>query len=254
MKRRIRVLVVDDNELVRGGLRRMLESEKDMSVVGDCTDANVALSQVGTLSPDVILMDIDMPGMNGIEATRHLKRNGLNCKADVIVLAECTDYLIGALEAGAAGYLLKDTSSEGLVETIRQVHQKDQSPDENDDLVEQVELVIAQPTDALQLSSFAAQVEKTLQASIVETVGSWDGGTAITVLVERTSLENVLGRLWNIPGLERIEELPLARGFSSLVKKFRTLSGSRDISKRRLLIDLKEAAGIPSRELAVALN
>ncbi|NQT47653.1 MAG: response regulator transcription factor, partial [Chloroflexi bacterium] len=116
MKKHFRIVVVDDNELIRHGLCRMLESEKDMRVVGDFASADDAIQQVGTLSPDVVLMDVEMPGKNGIEATHHLKNNGLNCQAEVIILAECADYLIGALAAGAAGYIYKNVNGGELAQ------------------------------------------------------------------------------------------------------------------------------------------
>ena len=254
MKKGIRILLVDDSEVVRSGLRLMLEAEEDVDVVGDCTSADEALSQAGTLSPDVILMDMDMPGMDGIEATRCLKRNGLNCEADVIILAECTDYLVNALDAGAAGYLPKDMSRQELGQAIREVYEREHLPTDGDGFVEQVELLITQPADAAQLRRFAGQVETTLQASIVETVGSWHWGAAITVLLEHTRLAGVLDRLWSMPDLEKVEELPSTGVLPSLVGKFRTLLRSRTIpTKTRLLVTLKETS-VPEQELAAALN
>lgn len=253
MKKGIKILLVDDSEVIRSGLRLMLEAEEDVDVVGDCTSADEALSQAGTLSPDVILMDRDMPGMDGIEATRCLKRNGLNCEADVIILAECTDYLVNALDAGAAGYLPKDMSRQELGQAIREVYEREHLPTDGDGFVEQVELLIPQPADAAQLRRFAGQVETTLQASIVETVGSWHWGAAITVLLEHTRLAGVLDRLWSMPDLEKVEEVPTGV-LPSLVGKFRTLLRSRTIpTKTRLLVTLKET-NVPGQELAAALN
>lgn len=75
MKENIRVLLVDDRELVRRGLQSMLESEEDMGVVGDCATAEEAFSEIARLRPDIVLMDIRMPGMNGIEGSRHHERS-----------------------------------------------------------------------------------------------------------------------------------------------------------------------------------
>jgi len=116
----IRILLVDDHQVVREGLRHMLELEADMEVVGEAADAKEALTQVELLSPEVILMDIKMPGMDGIELTRQLKEKQPSC--NVIMLTLYDEYLAEAIEAGAAGYLLKDIKREELIRAIRAVH------------------------------------------------------------------------------------------------------------------------------------
>ena len=117
----IRILLVDDHQVVREGLRRMLELEADMEVVGEAGDAKEALTQVESLSPEVILLDIKMPGMDGIELTRQLKEKQPAC--NIIMLTLYDEYLTEAIEAGAVGYLLKDVKREELVRAIRAVHQ-----------------------------------------------------------------------------------------------------------------------------------
>jgi len=117
----IRILLVDDHQVVREGLRRMLELEADMKVVGEASNAKEALTQVESLSPEVILMDIKMPGVDGIELTRQLKEKQPSC--NIIMLTLYDEYLAEAIEAGAVGYLLKDVKREELVKAIRAVHQ-----------------------------------------------------------------------------------------------------------------------------------
>jgi len=117
----IRIVLVDDHQVVREGLRHMLELEADMEVVGEAADAKEALTQVESLSPEVILMDIKMPGEDGIELTRQLKEKQPAC--NVIMLTLYDEYLAQAIEAGAVGYLLKDIKREELVRAIRAVHQ-----------------------------------------------------------------------------------------------------------------------------------
>ena len=121
MKKPIRIFLVDDHQVVCEGLRRMLDLETDMEVVGEATDAKEALTQVELLSPEVVLMDIKMPGVNGIELTQQLKEKQLSC--NVIMLTMYDEYLAKAIEAGAAGYLLKDVKREELVKAIRALHQ-----------------------------------------------------------------------------------------------------------------------------------
>ncbi len=117
----IRILVVDDHQVVREGLRRMLELEENMEVVGEAAEAKEVFSQVELLSPEIILMDIKMPGMDGIELTRQLKEKHPSC--NVIMLTLYDEYLTQAIEAGAVGYLLKYIKREELVRAIRAVHQ-----------------------------------------------------------------------------------------------------------------------------------
>jgi len=117
----IRILLVDDQQVVREGLRRMLELESDMEVVGEVGEAKEVLTQVEALSPEVILMDIKMPGIDGIELTRQLKEKQF--PGSIIMLTLYDEYLSQAIEAGAVGYLLKDIKREELVRAIRTAHQ-----------------------------------------------------------------------------------------------------------------------------------
>jgi len=148
----IRILLVDDHQVVREGLRHMLELEADMEVVGEASDAKEALTQVELLSPEVILMDIKMPEVDGIELTRQLKEKQPSC--NIIMLTLYDEYLTKAIEAGAVGYLLKDVKREELVRAIRAVHQG-RSP-----------LNLSLSRD--QLAEFAAPPESKQRASLSE--------------------------------------------------------------------------------------
>jgi DNA-binding NarL/FixJ family response regulator len=116
----IRVLVADDHAAIRAGMRLMLEQADDIEVVGEAADGAVAIRQTRALRPDVVLMDIRMPGTDGIQATREITAAGL---ADVLILTtfDLDDYLFGALRAGAAGFLLKSVEPAALVEAVRRV-------------------------------------------------------------------------------------------------------------------------------------
>jgi len=253
MGKHIKILLVDDNEVFRQGLRYLLDSEKDMEVVGDCGTAESAFSRLETLSPDIILMDIHMPGIDGVQATWKLKRDGLSYDGDVIVLAESADYLLGALAAGAAGYLLRDSNPEELSQAIRQVYQNGHSAEQSDCFVEQVELVVPLAADAARLQSFARQVETVLQASILQTVGSREQGTAITVSTGRVPLADVAERLCHIPDLEKVEELPSARGFGRFLGRFRVPRRETTVPTARFRATFKETS-IAAERFAVASN
>ena len=119
----IRVLIVDDQALVRTGFRMILEIEPDLHVVGEAADGDQAVAQVAALEPDVVLMDVRMPGTDGITATRRIMADA-SCEARVVMLTtfDMDEYVYEALKAGASGFLLKDVQPELLVAGIRAVH------------------------------------------------------------------------------------------------------------------------------------
>jgi DNA-binding NarL/FixJ family response regulator len=117
----IRILLADDHGVVRKGLRFLLESQPGMEVVGEAADGRDAVRLAETVSPDIVIMDIAMPMLNGIEATAQILRR--NARLGVIILSMHADedYLLSALNAGAKGYLLKDSADEDLVGAIHAV-------------------------------------------------------------------------------------------------------------------------------------
>jgi DNA-binding NarL/FixJ family response regulator len=121
----IRILLADDQELVRMGLRLVLSAFDDLEVVGEAADGSEAVLQVDRHRPDVVLMDVRMPGTDGITATAAITEKFSAVRVLVLTTFEEDDYVFGALRAGAAGFLLKDASREKLVEAIRVVHAGD---------------------------------------------------------------------------------------------------------------------------------
>ena len=119
----IRVMLVDDQEMVRVGFRMILEADADMTVVGEAGDGAEAVEVVARARPDVILMDVRMPRMDGIEACEAICRDGGADGPRVMMLTtfDLDDYVHAALRAGASGFMLKDAPAEQLVEAIRQV-------------------------------------------------------------------------------------------------------------------------------------
>ncbi|MFB9313136.1 response regulator [Nocardioides plantarum] len=120
----IRVLLVDDQNLVRAGFRALLDSEPDLEVVGEAVDGAEAVSLAVALAPDVVLMDVRMPRVDGLEATARITADPGLAGTKVVVLTtfELDEYVFGALRAGAAGFLLKDVEPEALIEAVRLVH------------------------------------------------------------------------------------------------------------------------------------
>ena len=116
----IRVLLADDQALIRMGFRMVLDAEADIEVVGEAADGAAAITQANALNPDVVLMDIRMPGVNGIEATAEITRT-LDTKVLILTTFDLDEYAFGGLRAGASGFLLKDTRPAELIEAIRTV-------------------------------------------------------------------------------------------------------------------------------------
>jgi DNA-binding NarL/FixJ family response regulator len=118
---KIKVLIVDDHPVVRGGLRAMLTTDQTMEVVGESGDGAEAVTMVAEKEPNVVLMDIRMPNMDGVEATRRIKGEFPSTAVIVLTMYDSDTYVIDAMRAGASGYLLKDVSQELLLHTIRAV-------------------------------------------------------------------------------------------------------------------------------------
>jgi len=118
---KIKVLLAEDHKVVREGTRRLLESQSDLEVVGEASDGVEAVELAKKLKPEIIIMDVSMPRLNGIEATKQIKAIFPNIAILVLTGYDDDEYVFALLEAGAAGYLLKESSGEELVDAIRQV-------------------------------------------------------------------------------------------------------------------------------------
>jgi DNA-binding NarL/FixJ family response regulator len=117
----IRILIADDQELVRTGFRVVLDAEPDLEVVGEAADGLAAIDAVETLTPDIVLMDIRMPNLDGIEATRRIAGRDRAPRILILTTFDLDDYVFEALRAGASGFLLKDASAGELAEAVRVV-------------------------------------------------------------------------------------------------------------------------------------
>jgi DNA-binding NarL/FixJ family response regulator len=120
----IRILIADDHGIVRHGTRALLEKEPDMQVVGEAEDGRSAVALTGSLEPDIVVIDIAMPQLNGLEAAAQIVRRHPNVGVVILSMHEEEDYLVRALSAGVRGYLLKDTAQIDLVRAVRAVVRK----------------------------------------------------------------------------------------------------------------------------------
>ncbi|WP_426187207.1 response regulator [Microbacterium sp. TWP3-1-2b2] len=121
----IRVLLVDDQELIRVGFRLVLEAEADMTVVGEAGDGDEAVRRTKELRPDVVLMDIRMPGVDGIAATETIVSAMPDTRVLVLTTFDLDEYAFGAIRAGASGFLLKDAQRHEMTSAVRAVHRGD---------------------------------------------------------------------------------------------------------------------------------
>ena len=264
----IRVLLVDDHEIVRRGVRVMLEQAEDIEVIGDCASAEEASLQTEVFSPNIILMEVEMPGMGGIEATRLYCQKRMPGSAIILTLRE--DCMAEALDAGAVGYLLKDIKRQELAQAIRQVHNGElvidgrftlqgvekgleylsQGCDSSGTLVKEAELIILSPVDATRLFRFTSQIEGALEAIVAQQVGSWDRGTTITIQLRKvTPLLDILDKLGKMTDVEEVKDQPAAK---------HSPSGSPQNSivklqlrpRKKFLVTLKQASTAKQLELA----
>ena len=117
----IRVLVIDDHAILRSGLRMMLNAQVDITVIGEAADGRNGIAEALRLNPDVVLMDITMPDINGIDATREIKRRLPDVRILILTMHENEEYLFQGLRAGASGYILKEAADTELIQAIRTV-------------------------------------------------------------------------------------------------------------------------------------
>lgn len=120
--KKIKVLLVDDHAILRDGIRSLLEEEVDIEVIGEAEDGRAAVELVCSKNPDVVLMDIGLPLLNGLEATRQIKNDHPCVKVLVLTMHENEEYIRSMLAAGAEGYILKDAAAREVLHAIRTVH------------------------------------------------------------------------------------------------------------------------------------
>lgn len=118
----IKVLLAEDHKILRAGIKNLLQGEKDITLIGEADNGIDALRMAMELKPDIVLMDIGMPGLNGIEATKHIYQNTDSIKVIALSMHTEREFVIGMFKAGAKGYLLKDCTYEELIEAINSVY------------------------------------------------------------------------------------------------------------------------------------
>ncbi|MDO8188653.1 response regulator transcription factor [Conexibacter sp. JD483] len=210
MSERIRVMLVDDDHLLRSGLRAILSSDETIEVVGEAEDGRLAVQRGRHLQPDVVLMDVRMPDLDGIAATAELLAAAPQTKVIVLTTFEVDEYLFGALRAGASGFLLKRSSPEQLIAAIHAVADGDAllSPSVTRRLIERV---AAQPL--LQHGADARLDELTTrEREVLELVaqGLSNAEIAAALTLERTTIKTHVQRVLAKLGARNRVELVIA--------------------------------------------
>jgi len=258
----IRVLIADDHTLFRHGIISALTNNEDLEVVGEATDGLEAIEKTRKLDPDVVMMDIKMPGVDGIELTRQVKRKYPS--SNIIMLTLYDQYLAQAMEAGARGYLLKDIKRDELTNAIRKVHsgqvvigesikssalleykerlngKKDENENFND-WTEEIQIVLCPPIDARQLMKLANRTESELNSRVLQMVGSWQEGTIMTVIMNKAMTHrDILNIVNNMPEIEAVEEeYNVGQVNQQLIKKAKLMPKLRDRMRKTLFVTLK---------------
>jgi DNA-binding NarL/FixJ family response regulator len=194
----IRVLIVDDDDLMRAGLRAVLQSDDAIEIVGEADDGGKAVEQVRTLSPHVVLMDVRMPDVDGITATREVLDAAPETFVVILTTFEDDAYIFGALRAGASGFLLKRTSPEELVAAIHAVASGDSllSPSVTRRVIDRM---ARQPSPAYSTDRLARLTPREREVLQLIAQGLSNGEIAAALVVEestvKTHVKRILGKL-----------------------------------------------------------
>ena len=191
----IGVLLVDDHEVVRRGIGALLATEDSISVVGQAADGEEAIAQTAELEPDVILMDLEMPGIGGIEAIKRIVDSDPEAKILVLTSFAADDKVLPAIKAGASGYLLKDTGPEDLVEAIQHVDRGESSL--NPTIARKLLREVSQPPAGKQTADPLTERELEVLGLIAKGRSNQDIADELVIseATVRTHVSNILGKL-----------------------------------------------------------
>ena len=211
----IRVLLADDQALLRMGFGLVLDAEQDIEVVGEAADGRAAVSMAAALRPDVVLMDVRMPRMNGIEATEQIIAAQPECRVLILTTFDLDEYAFAGLRAGASGFLLKDTPPEGLVAAIRTVASGDAvvSPRVTRRMLELFGQRLPAPSAAEQADDEVLSVLTAREREVLGLVaeGLSNGEIAARLVVSEATVKTHVGKVLAKLGLrDRVQAVILA--------------------------------------------
>jgi two-component system, NarL family, response regulator LiaR len=186
----IRILIAEDQRIVREGLIALLEDESEIAIVGEASGGADAVELFARLQPDVVLMDLQMPGVDGPEATRRIREQSPNARILVLTTYATDEFIFKALRAGARGYLLKDASADELLDAIRAVHQGRTllAPEVAERLVAGVSASTPEPLTARELEVLTLLGQGRSNGEIADTL-------TIAPRTVKVHVQNILGKL-----------------------------------------------------------
>jgi DNA-binding NarL/FixJ family response regulator len=191
----VRVLVVDDDDLMRAGLKAVLSSDEEIEVVGEAGDGRAAVAEAGARRPDVVLMDVRMPDLDGIAATRELLTVSPEIKVAILTTFEQDDYIFGALNAGASGFLLKRTKPEELLAAVHTLAAGDSllSPSVTRRVIERMaERPVADPQASRRLDALTPREREVLE---LIARGLSNGEIAAAFVIEESTVKTHVKRI-----------------------------------------------------------
>jgi DNA-binding NarL/FixJ family response regulator len=207
----IRVFLVDDQELVRAGFAMVVDAQPDMRVVGEAGDGGEALARLAATVADVVLMDVRMPRMDGVQATARLVETGLPAKVIVLTTFDLDEYAFAALRAGASGFLLKDARPDAVLDAIRTVHRGDAviAPSTTRRLLDRVAADLPVPTPGPNLLDALTDRERQVLLEIAR--GASNAEIAVRLYLSETTVKTHVGHILAKLGLrDRIQAVILA--------------------------------------------
>lgn len=214
----IRVLVVDDHIIVRRGIRALLATEEGIEVAGEAEDGEKALERIRALRPDVILLDLLMPRMDGIEVTERVMAENPEARILVLTSFAADDKVFPAIKAGALGYLLKDTGPEALVRAIRQVHQGESSL--SPAIARKVLQELSRPSDRPPTAEPLTEREMEVLQVVARGMSNQEIAEELVIseATVRTHVSNILGKL-HLASRTQAALYALREGLASLDNK-----------------------------------
>jgi NarL family two-component system response regulator LiaR len=191
----IRILIVDDHAIVRKGIHALLSKEQGMQVVGEATNGEEGVAQAQALKPDVVLMDLVMPKLDGIEATRHITTHVPGARVLVLTSFAADDKVFPAIKAGALGYLLKDSGPDELIQAIRQVYRGE--PTLAPPIARKVLAELAQPPKTPLTSEPLTEREMVILRLVAQGMSNGEIAEQLTIaeMTVRTHVSHILGKL-----------------------------------------------------------